>query len=200
MLRRRRAYRWSCAILREASGGSRRCWGLIPFWSKDGKSGYSTIDARAETVATSSSSREPFKTRRCLVPADGWYEWKLGPKERQPYRFALADGGLMGFAGPWERWTDKANGETVRSLTIIRGAPNPLGEPIHDRMPVILEPVDYGRWLGEEPATAEELKALLRPYPIEPLRLYPISQAIGNVKNDGPDLVAPIGPDLVMAS
>jgi putative SOS response-associated peptidase YedK len=98
----------------------------------------------------------------------------------------------MGFAGLWERWKDPANGETIKSFTIITGAPNPLGEPIHDRMPVILDPADFPRWLGDEEATPDELRALLRPYPAEPIRAYPIGQRIGNVKNDGPELIVPM--------
>jgi putative SOS response-associated peptidase YedK len=95
----------------------------------------------------------------------------------------------MGFAGLWERWKDPASGETIKSFTIITGAPNPLGEPIHDRMPVILDPADFPRWLGEEEASPDELRALLRPYPHEPMRVYPIGLRIGNVKNDDAALI-----------
>jgi putative SOS response-associated peptidase YedK len=184
-------------VLRDPESGERRIealrWGLIPFWAKDAKIAYQTINAKAETVATKPAFREAFKSRRCLVPADGYYEWqKLGPKEKQPYRFVLADGSLMGFAGLWERWKDPASGETIKSFTIVTGAPNPLGEPIHDRMPVILEPAHYARWLGEEPASPDELRALLRPYPAEPMRVFPIGQAIGSVKNEGPELIVPL--------
>jgi putative SOS response-associated peptidase YedK len=141
------------------------------------------------------------KSRRCLVPADGYYEWeKLDAKTKQPYRFALRAGGLMGFAGLWERWKDPANGETIKSFTIITGAPNPLGEPIHDRMPVIIEPRDYALWLGEGQASAEDLMSLLRPYPHAPMRVYPIGSAIGNLKNEGPSLIAAIGPDRAMVA
>jgi putative SOS response-associated peptidase YedK len=165
-------------VLRDRESGERRLetlrWGLIPFWAKDAKIGYTTINARAETVATTPFFREAFKARRCLVPADGYYEWqKINAKTKQPYRFALADDGLMGFAGLWERWKDPASGETIKSFTIVTGAPNPLGEPIHDRMPVILEPRDYARWLGEEETSADDLHELLRPHPAEPMRLYP---------------------------
>jgi putative SOS response-associated peptidase YedK len=192
-------------VLRDWDSGERRLetlrWGLIPFWAKDGKIGYSTINAKAETVAVAPAFREAFKSRRCLVPADGYYEWKkLDAKTKQPYRFCLADGGLMGFAGLWERWKDPASGETIKSFTIITGAPNPLGADVHDRMPVILAPDDYPRWLGEEPASAEALRALLRPYPAEPMRVYPIGPAIGNVKNEGPALIEAIGPDLALVA
>ncbi|MDB5405357.1 MAG: hypothetical protein JWL84_269 [Rhodospirillales bacterium] len=128
----------------------------------------------------------------------GCYQPRLDAKTKQPYRFCLADGGLMGFAGLWERWRDPASGETVKSFTIITGAPNPLGVPIHDRMPMILEPEDYRRWLGEEEASADELQALLRPYPHESMRVYPIGPAIGNVKNEGPELIEATGPDLTL--
>jgi putative SOS response-associated peptidase YedK len=191
-------------VLRDPDTGERQLavlrWGLIPFWAKDAKIAYSTINAMAETVATKPAFREAFKSRRCLVPADGFYEWKkLDAKNKQPYRFVLADESLMGFAGLWERWKDPASGETVRSFTIVTGAPNPLGEPIHDRMPVILDPADYARWLGEEPASRDELLGLLRPYPAERMRVHPIGPAIGNVKHEGPELIEPAGPDLAIA-
>jgi putative SOS response-associated peptidase YedK len=204
--------RWNAAptqslpiVLRDHESGERRLdalrWGLIPFWAKDLSIGYKTINARCETVRTMPAFRDAFKSRRCIVPALGYYEWKkLGPKEKQPYRFCLAAGDLMGFAGLWERWTEKASGETIRSFTIITGAPNPLGADVHDRMPVILDPGDYGRWIGEEPASADELQALLRPYPHDQMRIYPVGAAIGSVKNDGPELIEPIGPDLVLAA
>jgi putative SOS response-associated peptidase YedK len=191
-------------VLRDWSSGERRLetlrWGLIPFWAKDAKIGYSTINAKAETVAVAPAFREAFKSRRCLVPADGYYEWKsLDAKTKQPYRFCLADGGLMGFAGLWERWREPTSGETIKSFTIVTGAPNPLGKPIHDRMPVILEPKDYARWLGEEPATADELRALLRFYPAHLMRAHPVGAAVGSVKNDSAELIEATGPDLVMA-
>jgi len=108
-------------VLRDRDSGERRLetlrWGLIPFWAKDAKIGYTTINARCETVATAPAFREAFKSRRCLVPADGWYEWqKIDAKTKQPYRFALADGSLMGFAGLWERWRDPANGGDDQEL------------------------------------------------------------------------------------
>jgi putative SOS response-associated peptidase YedK len=106
--------------------------------------------------------RDAFKSRRCLVPADGFYEWKpLGAKTKQPYRFIMRDGSPMAFAGLWERWRDPANGETVKSFTIITGEPNALCAPIHNRMPVILDPADFPAWRGETPAAPEQLQALL---------------------------------------
>jgi putative SOS response-associated peptidase YedK len=165
-------------------------WGLIPFWSKDAKIGYSTINARAETVADKPAFREAFKARRCIIPADGFYEWKkLDAKRKQPYAITMKDRGLFGFAGLWERWKDRTSGEIVRSCTIIVTEPNEVCAPIHDRMPVILDPADYGRWLGEESATPDELHALLRPYPAERMMAFPVDPRVGSVKNDDPALL-----------
>ncbi len=145
-------------------------WGLIPFWAKDAKVAYSTINAMAETVAIKPAFRDAFKSRRCLVPADGFYDWrKLDAKNKQPYRFIMADGAPFAFAGLWERWNNPANGETVRSFTIITTTPNALCAPVHNRMPVILDPADYPAWLGETPAGGDALQALLRPFPAERL-------------------------------
>jgi putative SOS response-associated peptidase YedK len=114
-------------------------WGLIPFWAKDAKIGFSTINAKAETVATTPAFRDAFKSRRCLVPADGFYEWKRSmPRRSGP----TASWWPMAFAGLWERWRDPTNGETVKSFTIITGEPNALCAPIHNRMPAILDPAD----------------------------------------------------------
>jgi len=124
-------------VLRDRETGERRIealrWGLIPFWAKDAKIGFSTINAKAETVATAPAFRDAFKSRRCLVPADGFYEWqKLDAKTKQPYRFAMADGTPFAFAGLWERWKEPASGETVRSFTIITTAPNALCATVHN--------------------------------------------------------------------
>jgi putative SOS response-associated peptidase YedK len=118
-----------------------------------------------ETVATKPAFRDAFKSRRCLVPADGFYEWqKLDAKAKQPYRILMADGAPMAFAGLWANWKDPASGETVRSFTIVTAAPNALCSPIHNRMPVILDPTDFSTWLGETFAAPEQLQALLRPF------------------------------------
>jgi putative SOS response-associated peptidase YedK len=124
------------------------------------------------------------------VPADGFYEWqKLDAKTKQPYRIVMADGSPMGFAGLWERWKDPASGETVRSFTIVTAAPNALCAPIHNRMPVILDPADFPAWLGEAPATADDLRALLRPFPAERMEAHMIGPEIGNVRNDNAGLI-----------
>src|ERR1700748_2514184 len=113
-------------------------WGLIPYWSKDAKIGFSTINAKAETIATSPTYREAWKRRRCLVPAEWFYEWqKIDAKTKQPYSIALKDESLFAFAGLWERWKDKATGKALETYTIITTDPNELVAPLHDRMPVI---------------------------------------------------------------
>lgn len=163
-------------------------WGLVPFWSKDGKASYSTINARAETVPTSATYREAFKRRRCLVPADLFYEWqKIDAKTKQPYAIALKDGDLFAFAGLWETWKDKVTGETKETYTVITTDPNELMEPLHNRMPVVLAPNDYERWMA--PADPARLPVdLLRPYPAEEMTAWKVSAAVGNVRNNEPSL------------
>jgi putative SOS response-associated peptidase YedK len=168
-------------------------WGLIPFFAKDAKIAYSTINARAETVATSPVFREPMKRRRCLVPATGFYEWQaLDTKSKQPWAIELVEGNLFAFAGLWDRWKDKATGQPLETYTIITTDPNELLEPIHNRMPVILSPQDYSRWL--DPGEPSRLPIdLLRPYPAEEMRVWKVSAAVGNVRNNGPELRLPVG-------
>ena len=163
-------------------------WGLVPFWSKDGKASYSTINARAETVPTSATYREAFKRRRCLVPADIFYEWmKVDAKTKQPYAIALTDGSPFAFAGLWETWKDKVTGETKETYTIITTDPNEVMEPLHNRMPVVLAPNDYERWMA--PADPAKLPVdLLRPYPAEEMTAWKVSAAVGNVRNNEPFL------------
>jgi putative SOS response-associated peptidase YedK len=169
-------------------------WGLVPFWSKDGKAGYSTINARAETVTTSATYREAMKRRRCLVPADWFYEWqKVDAKTKQPYAIALQDGALFAFAGLWESWKDKTTEKVTETYTVITTDPNELmkpdnGVPIHDRMPVILHRQDYERWL--EPGDPAQLPVdLLRPYPAEEMKAWKVGADVGNVRNNRPELV-----------
>lgn len=164
-------------------------WGLIPYWSKDSKIGFSTINARAETLVTSSTYREAFKYRRCLVPADWFYEWQqIDAKTKQPYAIALQDGSLFAFAGLWESWKDKATGERLGTYTIITTDPNELLQPLHNRMPVILKRDDYERWL--DPGDPQRLPVdLLRPFPAEEMRSWKVSRAVGNVNNNEPSLV-----------
>jgi putative SOS response-associated peptidase YedK len=166
-------------------------WGLIPYWSKDSKIGYSTINAKAETITTAPAFREAIRRRRCLVPADAFYEWqKLDAKTKQPFAIALNDGKPYAFAGVWERWRDPKTREPLETFTIITTDANELLQPMHDRMPVIIEPKDYERWLT--PADPARLPIdLLRPYPAEKMTAWKVNQRVGNVKNDDEGLLSP---------
>jgi putative SOS response-associated peptidase YedK len=167
-------------------------WGLVPYWAKDAKIGYSTINAKAETLTTSPTFREAIKRRRCLIPADGFFEWQpIDKKTKQPFAFGLKDGSLFALAGLFDVWRDKASGQALLSYTVITTDPNELLEPFHNRMPVIVRPADYERWMA--PAEPSHLPLdLLRPYPDELMSAWKVGQAVGNVKNDEPGLIAPI--------
>ena len=166
-------------------------WGLVPFWAKDIKVGFSNINAKAEGIDTRPAFREAFQRRRCLVPLDNFYEWQKLGKERQPYAVALADRRLMAMAGLWESWRSPA-GERLRSFAIVTTAANALLAPVHDRMPVILGPENWPLWLGEAPANPAHLKALLAPYPADDMVIWPVDRRVGNVKNNDPSLVEPV--------
>jgi len=165
-------------------------WGLIPFWAKDAKIAYSTINAKAETVATSPAFREALRRRRCLVPADGFYEWeKVDRRTKQPYAIGLRSGEPLAFAGLWETWKDKATGQPLETYAIITTEPNELTAPIHNRMPVILAPRDYERWMAS--ADPAQLPVdLLRPYDADQMTSWKVSPAVGNVRNNSPELCA----------
>jgi putative SOS response-associated peptidase YedK len=155
-----------------AEGGGRELallrWGLVPAWSQGPDSRYSMINARAETVAEKPSFRTALKERRCLVPADGFYEWARRPGGKQPYRIGLAGGAPFAFAGLWEHWRGgNGDGDEIQSFTIIVTQANDTLAAIHERMPVIVAPADYGLWLEGGPKATEEARALLRPYPGE---------------------------------
>jgi putative SOS response-associated peptidase YedK len=169
-------------------------WGLIPWCAKDAKIGFSWINARVETVDTTPAFRDAWKRgQRCLVVTNGFYEWKK--PEKQPYAVAMADDDLMVVAGLWDEWKDRKTGERVRSCTIITCPPNAVIGALHDRMPVILAERDWPKWLSEEPATPNELKALLVPCPDEALKMWPVNrQKIGNVRNKSPEVAEPVGP------
>jgi putative SOS response-associated peptidase YedK len=167
-------------------------WGLIPFWAKDAKVGFSTINAKAETLTTSPAFREAFQNRRCLVPAEWFYEWqKLDAKTKQPFAIALKGQPIFAFAGLWESWKDKATGLRLNTYTIVTTDPNELMEPLHNRMPVILAPKDCERWLA--PADPAHLPVdLLKPFDAEQMAAWKVSKAVGNVKNNEPGLVLPV--------
>ena len=167
-------------------------WGLIPFWAKDSKIAYSTINAKAETITTSPVFREAMKRRRCLVPADFFYEWKkLDAKKKQPYAIAMKDGSLFAFAGLWERWKDRSDGTELESFTIITTDPNELMQPLHDRMPVIVKPSDYSRWLDSGNAERPPVD-LLRPFDADLMTAWRVGPDVGNVRNNRPDLFEPL--------
>ncbi|HKF72523.1 MAG TPA: SOS response-associated peptidase [Stellaceae bacterium] len=168
-------------------------WGLVPWWAKDIKVSFSNINAKAETVAEKPAFRDAFKEHRCIIPADGFYEWKkLDAKAKQPYAIVMKDRSVFGFAGLWERWKNRASGETVQSCAIVTTTPNEVSAPIHDRMPAILAPENYARWLGEEPTEPCQLFAMLKPYPAEAMEAYPVSTRVGNVKNTEAALFEPL--------
>jgi putative SOS response-associated peptidase YedK len=167
-------------------------WGLVPFRSKDGKASFSTINAKSETVATSPAFREAWKTRRCLVPADWFYEWqKLDEKTKQPFAIALKNDEMFAFAGLWETWKDKTTGQKLQTYTVLTTDPNELMAPIHNRMPVILHRQDYGKWLAS--ADLAQLPVdLLKPYPAEEMKAWKVGSDVGNVRNNRPELIEPI--------
>jgi putative SOS response-associated peptidase YedK len=166
-------------------------WGLVPFWAREIKVGFSNINAKAEGIEGKPAFREAFQQRRCLVPVDNFYEWKKTATGKQPYAIALADRGLMALAGLWETWRSPA-GERVRTFAIITTTPNELCAELHNRMPVVLSRAAWPTWLGEEPADAPQLKALLAPYPSEEMVAWPVNPRVGNVKNNDPSLIEPI--------
>jgi putative SOS response-associated peptidase YedK len=179
-------------VVRQAKDSSDRelvlmTWGLIPWFSKDGKPSYSTINARAEGVQTAASYREPFKMRRCIVPASGYFEW-TGPKnDRQPHYFTRADGEPMALAGLWDRWRSADKSETKETFTIITTQASRFAAQFHDRMPVVLEPDSWDLWLNAEPDVAA---ALMVPANEHVLSSRPVSKSVNSVKNNRPELLA----------
>ena len=161
-------------------------WGLVPPWAKDRSIGYKTINARAETVATTASFREPFKSQRCLIPADGFYEWQRNGKTKQPYCFEVNDGELFAFAGLWDRWRDP-QGNVVESCTIITTTPNSLLTDVHDRMPAILNPDNYDLWLDPAFGNIASVSEMLKPFDVALMRRYPVSTRVNHVLNDDAD-------------
>ena len=170
-------------------------WGLIPFWAKDASIGAKMINARAESIAAKPAFRQAFKSRRCLVPADGFYEWQAGPKGKRPYRIELKgergeSSPLFAFAGLWERWEKSPDGLPVESCTIVTTEANALLRPIHERMPVILGSTDHATWLDPD-AAARTAEALLKPYAAEAMQIYPISTRINSVRFDDAACIIP---------
>ncbi|MGQ0805538.1 MAG: SOS response-associated peptidase [Actinomycetota bacterium] len=175
-------------------------WGLVPSWAKDPKMGDRLINARAESVADKPAYRKAFEKRRCIIPADGFYEWdkRPGQKRKQPMFVHLQSGEPMAFAGLWEIWKDpKAEGDDegwLRSCAIVTTDANDLLEPIHDRMPVILPESAWETWL-DPAADPDVLRGLLVPTPDDLVAVYPVSPLVNSADNDGPELVQPFEPD-----
>ena len=170
-------------------------WGLVPYWSKGPDNRYSMINARSESVHEKPAYRAAFRRRRCLIPAEGFYEWQGKPGAKQPYLIRREDAAPFAFAGLWEHWHPKGGGPDITSCSIIVTGANPLMAPIHDRMPVILRPEDQATWLDPANEDIEGLRALLGPASVEGWTVQPVSKAVNTAANDGPELVAPLAAE-----
>ena len=161
-------------------------WGLVPSWASDISMGNRLINGRSETVLQKPAFRDSFRARRCLIPADGFYEWKKAGKERRPFHFGMKDDSLFAFAGVWDRWKSPA-GTWIESCSILTTAPNDLLADVHDRMPVILPQRQYHAWLTAPATEAERLAELLVPYDAPLMRRYAVSALVNKPQNEGPD-------------
>ena len=179
-------------------------WGMIPPWARDKSIGAKLANARAETVDEKPSFRQPFRRRRCLLPVDGYYEWESRPSGKQPVYYSMRDGDLFCLAGLWETWTTpeqtdepelpdlgQAQAETLCTFTVITTTPNRLAKRVHDRMPVIVHPADYGNWLSPE-SKAADLKRLLRPFDDEPMQEHYVTPLMNNPRFEAPACIEPI--------
>lgn len=164
-------------------------WGLVPAWAKDEKLASRMINARAETILQKVSFKNLVGRKRCIIPADSFFEWKNINGRKQPMRIMMKDERVFSLAGLYDTWINPANGEKVSTFTIITTIPNSLVEEVHDRMPVILDRDDEVRWLDRNNHNVAELVSLLKPYPADEMMVYPVSPMVGNVKNDLPECV-----------
>jgi putative SOS response-associated peptidase YedK len=184
------------ATVREA-GGPRAVamlhWGLVPFWAKERAIGARMINARAETLGEKPSFRHAFQRRRCLVPADGYFEWQRAGAVKQPYFIAFEDGQPFGMAGLWERWRDPATDETLESCCIVTTSPSAAVAHVHDRMPVIVPPARYAEWLDAGNTVTARLADLLVPSELPGLAARPMSRRVNDARNQGAALVEPVG-------
>lgn len=169
-------------------------WGLVPSWAKDAGIGDRMINARAETLAEKPSFRDAFKKRRCIVPASGFYEWqkKGSGGAKQPFYFYLKEKEVFGFAGLWEEWIDKKSGDVLETCTIITTEANDVLKPVHERMPVILKPKDYDRWLDPKENNTDRLQKLLVPYPAKEMTSHAVSRSVNIPDADAPELIEPL--------
>ena len=165
-------------------------WGLIPSWSDGPSGGGRFINARAESAHIKPTFRDAFWNRRCLIGADGFYEWRSLDGVKQPYYIRRVDARPFAFAGLWERWT-RGTKDAIESCTILTTRPNAVVEPLHDRMPVILSPSDYGRWLDPMIADLDELREMFEPLPADELTAYPVSRLVNDPANDSPACIDP---------
>jgi len=165
-------------------------WGLIPHRCKDPAGGRKPINAKRETVHDLPTFQDAYRNRRCIVPVDGFFEWKAikGQKAKQPFAIAMKDGAPFGIAGIWENWKQPGSGDWIRTFAVITTDANELVADIHDRMPVILAPSDCARWLGDEPDPRE----LMRSFPADLMRMWPISTRVNKPENDDPSIIEPI--------
>jgi putative SOS response-associated peptidase YedK len=166
-------------------------WGLIPSWAKDSSGAASMINARSETASTKPAFSEALKRRRCLIPADGFYEWKRTGTTKQPFCFEVNGGSLFAFAGLWEGWRD-ATGTWLKTCTILTTTPNAVTSAVHDRMPVILTPHAYDLWLDPGMKNVEEVSCLLKPYDAHQMRCYPVGNRVNHVANDDEECSRPV--------
>jgi putative SOS response-associated peptidase YedK len=168
-------------------------WGLIPMWAKDPTIGSRLINARAETLAEKPAFRGSYRHKRCLILADGFYEWKtiVGKKTKTPYYIHMQDRQLFAMAGLWDHWASP-DGASINTCAIITTSPNELMASIHDRMPVILHPRDYAKWLNPAPQLPENLQPLLKPYPADQMSAHIVSTLVNKATNDLPELVVPV--------
>jgi putative SOS response-associated peptidase YedK len=164
-------------------------WGLVPSWAKEKAIGARMINARGETLKEKPSFRSAYRRRRCLVLADGYYEWQRSAAVKQPFYISLASGELFGMAGLWESWRDPATDATLESCAIVTTSPAAAIAHIHDRMPVIVPPAAFSEWLDPDNAAVERLDRLLVPYDAGALRARPVSRRVNNARNEGADLL-----------
>lgn len=164
-------------------------WGLVPSWAKDVSIGSKMINARGETLIEKPAFRAAFKKRRCLIPADAFYELKKEGSGKQPYAIGKTDDGPFAMAGLWEGWKEPATEEWLHTFTIVTTSANPLLADLHDRMPVILPSSRWAAWLGEDDASEADLVGMLEPFAAEQMRMWSVSRDVGNVRNDRPELL-----------
>jgi putative SOS response-associated peptidase YedK len=180
------------ASVREA-GGPREIamlsWGLVPSWAKDRSIGARMINARAETLTEKPSFRNAYRSRRCLVLADGYYEWRRSGPVKQPYFIAFENGEPFGMGGLWERWRDPSSGELLESCCIVTTSPSLAVAHVHDRMPVIVPPAAHAEWLDPKNGDTDRLGRLLAPCALPGLRALPVSRRVNDARNQGPDLI-----------